>query len=147
MSTYFRWIAPGHDLTQARVKILQISASPRTAYWVFDMADEWKPSGGVSDDRVLVAITFNDQGQQIITDQSRWVRFPGPAFIGEAQHPEGIIVKDNEPGAYGIGRDVLTALNGGRVKETRLANLKEMAKALDKPTVHAQARMRKQKWG
>lgn len=147
MSTYFRWIAPGPDLTQARVKVLQVSASPRIAYWIFDMADEWKPSAGVSGgERVLVAITFNEQGRQIIMDQSRWVRFPSPACRGEAQHPSQIIVKDNEPGAYGIGRDVLKTLNGC-IKETRLAGLKEMAKALGKPTAHAQQRMRLQKWG
>ena len=145
MSTYFRWIAPGPDLAQAKVKILQVSASPRIAYWVFDMAGQWKPSVGVSSDRVLVGITFTDRGQQIITNQTKWIRFPGSAFVGEAQHPNGIIVKSNEPGAYGIGAAVLRELNGC-IKETRLADLKEMAKALGKPTAHAQARMRLQKW-
>lgn len=145
MSTYFRWIAPGPDLLQARIKVLQLSASPRTAYWIFDMSEQWKPSAGVSGDRVLVAITFADRGQQIIADQSKWIRFPGSAFLGEAQHPNGIIVKTNEPGAYGIGQTVLRELNGW-IRETRLANLKEVAKALDKPTAHAQQRMRLQKW-
>jgi hypothetical protein len=54
-------------------------------------------------------------------------------------------VKSNEPGAYGIGAAVLKELNGC-IKETRLADLKEMAKALGKPTAHAQQRMRLQKW-
>ena len=145
MSTYFRWIAPGADLAQAKIKILQVSASPRIAYWVFDMAGQWKPSVGVSSDRVLVGITLTDRGQQIMMDQTKWIRFPGSAFIGEAQHPNGIIVKTNEPGAYGIGAAVLKELNGC-IKETRLADLKEMAKALGKPTAHAQPRMRLQKW-
>jgi hypothetical protein len=146
MSTYFRWIAPGPDLMQARVKVLQVSASPRTAYWIFDMSDRWKPSAGISGDRVLVAITFTDRGRQIITDQAKWIRFPGAAFHGEAQHPNGIIVKSNEPGAYGIGQAVLRDLNTC-IRETRLADLKELAKALGKPTAHAQPRMRLQKWG
>jgi len=145
MSPYFRWIAPGADLAQAKIKILQVSASPRIAYWVFDMAGQWKPSVGVSSDRVLVGITLTDRGQQIMMDQTKWIRFPGSAFIGEAQHPNGIIVKTNEPGAYGIGAAVLKELNGC-IKETRLADLKEMAKALGKPTAHAQPRMRLQKW-
>ena len=145
MSTYFRWIAPGPDLAQAKIKMLQVSASPRIAYWVFDMAGQWKPSVGVSSDRVLVGITLTDRGQQIMMDQTKWIRFPGSAFIGEAQHPNGIIVKTNEPGAYGIGATVLKELNGC-IKETRLADLKEMAKALGKPTAHAQQRMRLQKW-
>jgi hypothetical protein len=145
MSTYFRWIAPGPDLAQAKIKVLQVSASPRIAYWIFDMGGQWKPSVGISSDRVLVAITFTDRGQQIIADQTKWIRFPGSAFLGEAQHPNGIIVKSNEPGAYGIGAAVLKELNGC-IKETRLADLKEMAKALGKPTAHAQQRMRLQKW-
>jgi hypothetical protein len=84
MSTYFRWIAPGPDLAQAKIKVLQVSASPRIAYWIFDMAGQWKPSVGISSDRVLVGITFTDRGQQIIADQTKWIRFPGSAFIGEA---------------------------------------------------------------
>jgi hypothetical protein len=146
MTTYFRWIARGPDLVQARVEILQVSAAPRTAYWIFDMSGAWKPSTGISDDRVLVAITFTNAGARIIGDQARWVRFPTPAFRGEARHPSGIIVKSNEPGAYGIGAEVLKELNNGHVKETRLADLREMAKALGKPTAHAQQRMRLQRW-
>ena len=145
MSTYFRWIAPGPDLEQARLRILQVSASPRTAYWIFDMSDQYKPSVGVFTDRVLVAVVFTDSGQQMIQDQSRWIRFPGSAFLGEAQHPDGVIVKTNEPGAYGIGRNVLRDLNRC-IKATRLADLREMAKALGKPTAHVQPRMRLQKW-
>lgn len=137
MSTYFRWITRGPDLVQAQVKILQVSAAPRTAYWIFDVSGAWKPSTGVSDDRVLVAMTFTNAGALIIADQARWIRFPTPAFRGEAQHPGRIIVKSNESGAYGIGADVLKELNNGCVKETRLADLREMAKALGKPTAHA----------
>jgi hypothetical protein len=146
MSTYFRWIARGPDLVQARAKVLQVSAAPRTAYWIFDMSGAWKPSTGISGDRVLVAMTFTNPGGLIVGDQTRWVRFPTPAFRGEAQHPSGIIVKSNEPGAYGIGCDVLKELNNGCVRETRLADLREMAKALGKPTSHAQLRMRLQRW-
>jgi hypothetical protein len=138
-------MAPGPDLVQAKVKVLQVSASPRTACWIFEMAAMWKPSDSISSDRVLVAFTFTDLGQQIITNPSKWIRFPGQQFIGEAQHPDGVIVKSNEPGAYGIGANVLKELNRC-IKETRLANLKEMAKALGKPTAHAQLRMRMQKW-
>jgi len=68
MSTYFRWIAPGPDLAQARLKVLQVSASPRTAYWIFDMLDQYKPSVGVFTDRVLVGITFTGPGEQMIAN-------------------------------------------------------------------------------
>jgi hypothetical protein len=129
----------------AGIKILRVSASPRTAYWIFDTTDRWKPSVGVSTDRVPVAVTFIDPGQQLIRDPSRWIRFPGSAFHGEAQHPDGVIVKTNEPGAYGIGHNALRDLNRC-IKETRLADLREVAKALGKPTAHVQPRMRLQRW-
>jgi hypothetical protein len=109
------------------------------------MAGGWKPSSGVSDDRVLVAIVFNERGEAMIKDQSKWIRFPGPAFIGEAQHPNGIIVKSNESGAYGIGQSVLKEMNNC-IRETRLANLQEVAKALGKGTAQVQGRMRLQRW-
>jgi len=110
MSTYFRWVAPGPDLILAKAKVLQASASPRSACWIFDMAGLWKPSVGISSDRVLVAFTFNDLGQQIITNPSKWIRFPGEEFVGEAKHPDGIIVKSNEPGATAVCHDGLASI-------------------------------------
>jgi hypothetical protein len=56
-----------------------------------------------------------------------------------------VIVKSNEPGAYGIGHALLGDLNG-RIRETRLADLREVAKALGKGTAQAQDRMRLQRW-
>ena len=113
MSIYYRWIARGPDLQAARLKSLQVAAAPRTAYWIFQIGDRvlgnYMPSQ--YHDRVLVAFTFNRAGEAILNDQSIWVRFPGPAFRGEAQHPDGIIVKSNEPGACGVGRTVLQDLN------------------------------------
>jgi len=109
------------------------------------MGNQYKPTVGVSTDRVLVAIVFTGSGEQMVADQAKWIRFPGAAFLGEAQHPDGVIVKTNEPGAYGIGRNALRGLNGC-ISETRLANPREVAKALGKPTAHVQPRMRLQRW-
>jgi hypothetical protein len=107
----------------------------------------YMPSGGVHGDRVLVAIIFNPTGAAILADQSKWIRFPGSAFKGEAQHPEGIIVKSNEPGAYGLGHSLLQELNRC-ISELRLANRHELAKALGKavPQSQVDARMRNQRW-
>lgn len=145
MTTYYRWIQKGPDLQKARAKTMQAFASSRAAYWIFDMADRWKPSAGVSADRVLVTIIFNERGEAIIKDQSKWIKFPGSAFLGEAQHPDKIIVKSNEPGAYGVGQSLLKELNNC-VKETRPADLREIAKALGKGTAQVQGRMKLQKW-
>jgi len=145
MTTYFRWFARGPDLQAIKHKRLQVFASPRTACWVFDMADRWKPSSGVSRDRVLVAIVFNEKGVALIRDQSKWIRFPGSAFLGDAQHPNAVIVKSNEPGAYGIGHALLGELNAC-IRDTRLADVREVAKSLGKSTTQVQDRMRLQRW-
>ncbi|WP_159351357.1 hypothetical protein [Roseomonas harenae] len=145
MATYFRWFAKGPDLKAIKGKRLQVFASPMTACWIFDMTDQWKPSSGISRDRVLVGITFSEQGNALIKDQSRWIRFPGSAFLGEAQHPMAVIVKSNEPGAYGIGHALLGELNSC-IRDTRLADVREIAKALGKGTSQVQDRMRFQRW-
>jgi hypothetical protein len=146
MPTYYRWIARGLDLQAAQRGSLQISASPCTAYWIFDLSN-YIPSGTVQGERVLVAIVFNSSGEAIIADQSRWVRFPGTAFRGEAQHPDRIIVKSNEPGAFGVGQLLLQELNRS-VREVRLANREELAGALGRrvPQSQVDARMRNQRW-
>jgi hypothetical protein len=147
MPTYYRWIARGLDLGAAQKRTLQVSASPRHAYWVFNMGGGYMPSGGVHGERTLVAITFTAGGEAILMDQSRWVRFPGSAFKGEAQHPDQIIVKSNEPGAFGIGASLLGQLNR-LIKDVRLANREELAKALGRavPQSQVDARMKGQKW-
>jgi hypothetical protein len=146
MSTYYRWIARGSDLQAAQQGTLQVSASPRHAYWIFDMSN-YMPSGGVHGERVLVAIIFNPRGEAILMDQSNRILFPGRAFKGEAQHPDGIIVKSNEPGAFGVGQSVLMELNKC-INEVRLANRQELATALGKavPQSQVDARMRLQRW-
>ena len=66
MATYFRWFARGPDLQAIKEKRLQVLASPRIACWIFDIADRWKPSPGVSGSRVLVAIVFDEIGEALI---------------------------------------------------------------------------------
>lgn len=149
MSIYYRWIATGPDLQAARLRSLQVAAAPRTACWIFQLGDRvlgaYMPNQ--YRDRVLVAFVFDPAGEAILNDQSRWVRFPGPAFRGEAQHPDGIIVKSNEPGAYGVGQLVLQELNR-HVRETRLASRQEMSKVLGRAVPRSQVdfRMKNQRW-
>ena len=146
MPTYYRWIARGPDLQAAQRGSLQVSASPRHACWIFDMSN-YKPSSGVHSERVLVAIIFHSSGEAILADQSKWIKFPGAMFKGEAQHPDRIIVKTNEPGAYGLGHLLLQELNKC-IKEIRLANRQELAKAFGRavPQSQVDARTRNQKW-
>ena len=54
--------------------------------------------------------------------------FENPEFGGENKHPWMIIVKNNEPGAYGIGRYRQATTNFHT--KSRYATKKEVAKAL-----------------
>jgi hypothetical protein len=56
-----------------------------------------------------------------------------------------VIVKSNEPGAYGIGHALLSLLSAC-IRDTRLADAREVAKALGKGTPQVQDRMRLQRW-
>jgi len=149
MAIYYRWIAPGPDLQAARSKLLQVAAAPRTACWIFQLGDRMLGAYMPNQyrDRPLVAFRFDPAGETILNDQSKWIRFPGPAFRGEAQHPDGIIVKSNEPGAYGVGQLVLQELNR-HVMDARLASRQEMSKVLGRavPQSQVDARMRHQRW-
>jgi hypothetical protein len=147
--TCYRWIATGPDLDAAKQRVLQASASPRSACWIYRFGD---PASGAYmptfAGRVLVVFVFSPAGEPILQDQRKWIRFPdGPQYKGEAQHPEKIIIKSNEPGAYGIGRDVLPILNQ-HIIETRLADRQEMSTALGRSVPQSQVaeRMKNQKW-
>ncbi len=93
---------------------------------------------------------IEQKGQERISwlaDQSKWIRFPGSRYKGDAQHPDGIIVKDNEPGALGVGQLILKELNIC-IEQVRLADRDEMSKALGKaiPRSQVEVRMKDQKW-
>jgi hypothetical protein len=146
MATYYRWIAKGVDLDAAKRKMLQVSASPRHCCWIFDMS-EYKPSAGIQADRVLVAFVCNAAGESMINDTSKHVDFLSTEYKGDTKHPDGIIIKPNEPGAYGVGQSLLKDLNGC-IKEAKLADRKELSKALGRsiPQSQIDIRMRNQKW-
>jgi hypothetical protein len=98
--------------------------------------------------RVLVVFVLSLAGEAILQDETTWIRYPDdPKFKGEAQHPDGIIVKTNEPGAYGIGRSVLQKLNQ-QIAETRLAGRQEMETVLGRSVPQSQVaeRMKHQRW-
>src|SRR3954469_6802478 len=132
MATYLRWIAIGPDLQAAKSRKLRNSRGANTALWIFTLG-KWSPSAAVAKDRVLVAIKFTSKGEALLRDEVKWIRFPGASFKGEAKHPDGIIVKSNEPGAYGIGRELLKELNSC-IAGTRVATEQELARALGKTT-------------
>lgn len=149
MPNYFRWISRGPDLQAARTRILQASVSPRSACWIFEMGN---PLAGAYlpniRGRVLVVFTFSPKGEDVLKDKSNWIWYDTTDFRGEAQHPDKIIVKPNEPGAYGIGCQVLPILNNGHIVNARLANRREMTAVRGRsvPQPQITAEMANQRW-
>ena len=135
---YFRWIkADSADLAAIIKKAkLQYTAGGRPsnkAFFVFDLTRPYRPSSRVVRGRVLVGIELTPDGQGIL-DRAPRIDFEEPDFDGEAGHPTAVIVKKNEQGALGIGKDVLAQLQARKkvkkVKKAWIAEKKEVAKAL-----------------
>jgi hypothetical protein len=134
MASYYRWIkADSADLPAIiNKKKLQYTDNGRAsnkAFFVFDLRKKYRPSSGVVRGRVLVGIELTPDGQEILDDAPR-IDFEEPNFDGEAGHPTDVIVKKNEEGALGIGKDVLEQLQN-QVKKAWIADKKEVAKALE----------------
>jgi hypothetical protein len=134
MASYYRWIkADSADLPAIiNKKKLQYTDNGRAsnkAFFVFDLRKKYRPSSGVVRGRVLVGIELTPDGQEVLDDAPR-IDFEEPNFDGEAGHPTDVIVKKNEEGALGIGKDVLEQLQN-EVKKAWIADKKEVAKALE----------------
>lgn len=135
MAQYYRWIKAGsEDLTAARQRRLQYTQEhgSEKCFWVFDMEKEYRPREGLVQGRILVHLNFDEASHRKITDPRNWIYSEdtfneGISFKGEAKHPDRVIVKQNEQGAYGIGITLLAELT---VVSTALADLRTVGKAL-----------------
>lgn len=134
MTAYYRWIkSDSPDLTTALESHKLTShirdKESRSALWIFRLDKDYRPGAGVEKGRTLVAIIFNGEGEKILENSNNQIDWEDMAnFKGEAKHPTKVIVKDNEQGARGIGRELLKMLNA-RIKEIRKANAREIKKA------------------
>jgi hypothetical protein len=113
----------------------------RKAIWVFTQDSAYHPDKNITNDRILIAYNIPWNGKTVVELKENWIRYPGSRFLGETRHPDMVIVKDNEPGAYGIGADIRLRL---LVKEIRIATRQEVADSLGlKPN---EIDFRKQRW-
>src|SRR5262245_50836637 len=112
MPKFYRWYRPNDDLKNAKENVLTYTEHGRPsgkAFWVFDMEEKYRPSKRLYDGRVLVYIEFVDHS--LITTDTNHVNFSDPEESGgEKDFPDKVLVKENEPGAYGIGKNVLSQL-------------------------------------
>jgi hypothetical protein len=131
MTLFFRWIKKtSPDLAAAKNKKLVYSNNGKPsnkACWISEAGAAYQPGATIRKERILVAFDFGSAGDTVIKNKENHLDFESEDFKGEAQHPYKIIVKSNEPGAYGVGGAILGHIG---VVSTRLASVKEIAKAL-----------------
>lgn len=130
-AAFYRW-TPAGDEYVADWKLGKLTwtwkGSPsRKCLWVFDASSDYRPGARVMKERVLVVLDFGADGDRVVRNDANWIVFPTEAFKGETKHPENVIVKENEVGAYGIGAELLPRLS---VVGIRLATKQEVAKVL-----------------
>ncbi|HTZ71707.1 MAG TPA: hypothetical protein VMB71_13710 [Acetobacteraceae bacterium] len=132
MTLFFRWSKTDEE-SMADYKAGKLSYSysgkpSRKAFWVFELSSTYRPGRRIARDRILLAFDFGPRGDAVVKNPDNWVHFPSAEFVGETKHPTKIIVKDNEPGAYGIGQVIFEMLPAVSI---RLATKQEIASSLD----------------
>jgi hypothetical protein len=147
MAKFFRWITPGQELAEAERRILYYPKDK--AFWVFNMEQPYRPSKKISDNRILVKFQFDSESENAILSLENWIwsendyNPPERKFEGESKHFYLVIVKKNEPGAYGLGANFKAHL---KVVSATLGDKAEVSKALGLSELEVTERMKKQKW-
>jgi hypothetical protein len=124
MARFFRWVPKEHAAKAIELGLVSHNAS---ALWIFDLTGTYRPSADISRNAYLLAYDLDDTATINVSTRDH-IDFESSDFRGEARHPAHVIVKANEPGAYGLGkmRQGLTNLHA----TTGYATRKEVAKAL-----------------
>jgi hypothetical protein len=102
--------------------------SSEKAFWFFDLKKSYRPGAAIAKNRLLLAFDFGAQLVNVIENVSNHLDFESTEFKGETKHKIQIIVKNNEPGAYGVGAMIRPFLT----PKITLASKTEVAKALGK---------------
>jgi len=124
MWSLYRWIPKEHAPTAVGKKLMSHNGA---ALWVFDLSKPYRPGQAISNNAWLVAYDLDATAESNIKSREH-IDFEDESFKGEAKHPTKVIVKENEKGAYGIGRMRQGCTN--MHVTARFAKKKEVAKAL-----------------
>lgn len=125
MARFFRWVPKQHAEKAIELGLLSHNGS---AMWMFDLDHDYRPRPGISRNAYLIAYDL-DETATINVKSRDHISFEDESYVGEGAHPAKIIVKDNEPGAYGLGRMRQGLTNHHTT--TGYATKKEVAKALE----------------
>jgi len=124
MKRFFRWVPKEHA---ANAIVLGLVSHNASALWIFDLGGAYRPSAAIARNAYLLAYTLDDTAT-VNLETREHLDFEHPSFAGEGRHPTKVIVKNNEGGAYGLGkiRQRLTNLH----TVTTYARKSEVASAL-----------------
>ncbi len=121
---FVRWVPKQHEEAAIRGGLLSHNKS---AMWIFDLSQAYRPGNNISRGAILIAFTVDKTAHDNIKNGTT-IDFENSSFGGEAAHPNAVIIKKNEPGAYGLGRQRQGVTNLHCT--TGYATKKEVAKAL-----------------
>lgn len=125
MAVFFRWVP--REFAPAAVDA-GFKSHNGSALWIFDgRRNGYRPAQRILHGAWLIAFDLDQTATTNITTV-RHKDFEDDDFGGEAAHPWDVIVKANEPGAYGVGKQRQSKTRS-HVK-TRFATKREVAKAL-----------------
>ena len=92
MTQFVRWVPKQHADRSIELGLLSHNKS---AKWIFDLDQEYRPGAGVTRNAYLIAYDMDDTATRNILDREH-INFEDDAFEGEGKHPMKIIVKHNE---------------------------------------------------
>lgn len=124
MVRYYRWVPRQYAPVAVGSGLVSHNES---AMWIFNLTGTYRPSNNISHGAILIAYDLSDFASVNITTREL-IDFEAANFEGEGAHPRAVIVKNNEPGAFGLGkmRQKITNFHA----TTRYAKKTEVAKAL-----------------
>lgn len=99
MARFYRWVPMAHAQTARANGLVSHNGS---AMWIFSLGQAYRPGAGISRGSCLLAFDLDEVATLNVTTREH-IDFEDDRFDGEGRHPRQIIVKHNEPGAYGLG--------------------------------------------
>ena len=102
---------------KAAVESGQLSKKAKSAgcLWFAEVGTRYQKQNQGKYRGTLIEVTLTDKGKNIFKKPSIYLSHENEKYKGEAKHPKKFIVKANERGAFGLGLDVIAALNNGGI--------------------------------
>src|SRR4051794_38736009 len=124
MTLFARWVPK--EYAEAAIEAGLVSHN-NSAMWVFELSQTYRPGSRIIKGSCLIVYELDDTATHNVKTVLH-MDFESRNFKGEGKHPNHIIVKNNEPGAYGLGKLRQNYTNYHTT--TRYATRREVARAL-----------------